>query len=125
VRDEELSALYSRCFAFVFPSLYEGFGLPVLEAMSCGAPVILSRSTSLPEVAGEAGFYIDPASEASLRDQMTQLTEKRQRREEWRQASRAQASGFSWEHAARVTLQAYETACSREPWFVSGREPRG
>lgn len=124
VSDAELSALYSSCFAFVFPSLYEGFGLPVLEAMSCGAPVIVSHSTSLPEVAGEAGFYIDPACTASLCRQMQQLTDQSAQRERWRQASRDQARGFSWDKAAHIALQAYETSCRREPWYIEGKERR-
>ena len=124
VSDEELSALYSSCFAFVFPSLYEGFGLPVLEAMSCGAPVIVSRSTSMPEVAGEAGFYIDPASAASLCRQMKQLSNQPGQRDDWRQAGREQAAGFSWDKAARIALQAYETVCGREPWYIEGKERR-
>ena len=120
--DEDLAALYSYCFAFVYPSLYEGFGLPVLEAMSCGAPAVVSRSTSLPEVAGDAGFYIDPSSVDSLRSQMGRLSEHRELRESWRQASRDQAAHFSWAQAARAALLAYEKACSREPWHVTERK---
>ena len=124
VDDDELSALYSSCFSFVFPSLYEGFGLPVLEAMSCGAPVIVSDRTSLPEVAGAAGFYIDPADQDGLRRQMQELTDQRQQRDTWRQASRDQAKGFSWQAAARAALVAYDCACAQEPWYAEGKERR-
>ena len=125
VSDEELAALYSSCFAFVYPSLYEGFGLPVLEAMTCGAPVIVSDSTSLPEVAGEAGFYINPQQASSLSQQMTALSAQQSLRLKWREASRRQAQRFSWSEAAKLTLQAYEAALAREPWFsAAGGEGR-
>ena len=117
VSDEELAALYSSCFAFVYPSLYEGFGLPVLEAMTCGAPVIVSDSTSLPEVAGEAGFYINPRQASSLNQQMTALSAQQSLRPQWQEASRRQASRFSWLQAAKLTLKAYEAALAQEPWF--------
>ncbi len=121
VSDEELAALYSSCFAFVYPSLYEGFGLPVLEAMTCGAPVIVSNSTSLPEVAGEAGFYINPQQASSLNQQMKALSAQQSLRLKWREASRRQAARFSWSQAAKLTLQAYETALAQEPWFSAAR----
>ena len=108
VTDEELSVLYSSCFAFVYPSFYEGFGLPVLEAMSCGAPVICSNTTSLPEVAGEAALLIDPHSCGSLLNSMLELSRNGQLLTRLRGDSLLQAAKFSWEKAARETLAVYE-----------------
>ena len=110
VTDEQLSMLYSSCFAFVYPSFYEGFGLPVLEAMSCGAAVICSNSTSLPEVAGDAALLIDPKSSRSLQQAMQELLHSRESVCRLRKAGVAQASKFSWRKAARETLQVYGKA---------------
>ena len=107
VTDEQLSMLYSSCFAFVYPSFYEGFGLPVLEAMSCGAAVICSNSTSLPEVAGDAALLIDPKSSRSLQQAMQELLHSRESVCRLRKAGAAQASKFSWRKAAQETLRVY------------------
>ena len=108
VSDDELSVLYSACFAFVYPSLYEGFGLPVLEAMSCGAAVITSNSSSLPEVGGDAVLYIDPRSRESLIGQMRLVAENHQSLENLRAKSCVQASRFSWERTAKTVLSVYD-----------------
>lgn len=108
VSDEELSALYSSCFAFIYPSFYEGFGLPVLEAMSCGAAVICSNTTSMPEVAGKAALLIEPSSRESLVSAMMELNKNEELVFQMRRDSLEQAGKFSWERAARETLEVYE-----------------
>ncbi len=108
VPDEDLPALYSAADLFVFPSLYEGFGLPVLEAMACGAPVVTSNTSSLPEVAGEAALLVDPTSVEELAGDMRRVLEKEELREELRAKGPKQAAKFRWENAARETLSVYE-----------------
>jgi glycosyltransferase involved in cell wall biosynthesis len=105
VTDEELVALYNACTVFCYPSLYEGFGLPVAEAMSCGAPVITSRVSSLPEVGGEAVRYVDePRDAAALSAELREVLEDTGLRERLRALGLAQAATFSWDRAARETL---------------------
>ena len=108
VSDEELSVLYSSCFAFVYPSLYEGFGLPVLEAMSCGAAVITSNTSSLPEVGGDAVEYIDPQSKESLMEKMRLLNENEEVLRRLRLKSPAQAKKFSWAGTAEIVKGIYD-----------------
>jgi len=108
VPDEDLPAFYSAADLFVFPSLYEGFGLPVLEAMACGAPVITSNTSSLPEVAGEAALLVDPTSVEELAGGMRRVLESKELRDELRAKGPKQAAKFRWENAARETLSVYE-----------------
>lgn len=117
VSDRELSVLYSSCYAFVYPSFYEGFGLPVLEAMSCGAAVITSNTSSLPEVGGEAVRYIDPASKEDLIREMVFLTNHPQKRNEYQNLSRLQAKKFSWHQAAKILLEVYENTLKTHPYY--------
>lgn len=112
VSDAELQWLYAHCKAFVYPSLFEGFGLPVLEAMSLGAAVITSRATSLPEVAGEAALLVDPHQAEELRDAMLQLHRNPALREDLKSRAFAQAARFSWEKTARQVLAVYERVLS-------------
>jgi glycosyltransferase involved in cell wall biosynthesis len=116
--DEQLAALYTSCFAFIYPSLYEGFGLPIVEAMSCGAPVITSNSTSLPEVLGDAGLLIDPHSVESLHQAMRQIAEGEDTRRELKVKSLERAKLFSWEAAAVKVRDIYEKVSTMEPWFT-------
>jgi len=118
VSDEELSALYSSCFAFIYPSYYEGFGLPVLEAMSCGAAVITSNTSSLPEVGGDAVLYVTPSSKNSLLRTMRLLISNSNLIQELRIKSRKRAMEFSWADAARKTLDVYEETLKTKPWFA-------
>lgn len=107
---EDLPALYSGARAFVLPSLYEGFGLPVLEAMSCGAPVITSNTSSLPEVAGAAAILVSPQDLYGLAAAMQRLSLDDHLRATMSARGMAQAARFSWERAARETLAVYRAA---------------
>jgi len=108
--DAMLAGLYRRCLAFVYPSLAEGFGLPVLEAMACGAPVITSNCSSLPEVAGQAALLVNPYSVDEISARLEQLLTNPGLRGELRARSLKQAARFSWERTARETLSAYHQA---------------
>jgi glycosyltransferase involved in cell wall biosynthesis len=112
VADEDLAALYSGALAFVYPSLYEGFGLPPLEAMQCGAPVITSNTSSLPEVVGDAGIMLDPKDADGLCHSMLELYNQPFLRESMSCNSLKQAKNFSWEKCTQQTIQAYKTALS-------------
>jgi glycosyltransferase involved in cell wall biosynthesis len=107
VNDEDLPALYSGSLAFIFPSTHEGFGLPVLEAMQCGVPVICSNATSLPEVAGDAAILLDPFDSDGLSDAMLQMVEHKQLREKLTSQSLARASKYSWDYTARDIENVY------------------
>lgn len=110
VTDEELVALYNAATLYVHPSRYEGFGLPVLEAMRCGAAVIAGNATSLPEVVGEAGVLFDPEDPAALARAIEELWGDAARRRELGERARQRAAGFRAEELGRETLAAYEEA---------------
>lgn len=105
VDDDDLAALYSDAFCFVYPSLYEGFGLPPLEAMQCGCPVIASDTSSLPEVIGNAGIMIDPRNEKSLVKAFTDLFDNPQLRQRLVQQSLRRARQFSWKTSADIIVR--------------------
>ncbi|MBC7260731.1 MAG: glycosyltransferase family 4 protein, partial [Chloroflexi bacterium] len=107
VPDEALPALYSGADLFVFPSLYEGFGLPPLEAIACGTPVVCSNTSSLPEVVGDAALMVDPYDVEALAEAMHRVLSDTALREELRQKGLARAKMFTWERAARETLAVY------------------
>jgi glycosyltransferase involved in cell wall biosynthesis len=107
VEDGELAPLYSGAAAFVYPSLYEGFGLAPLEAMQCGTPVITSNTSSLPEVVGGAAMMVDPEDDDALCAAMLAVCRDEALRERMRSAGLAQAARFSWERCTRQTLDAY------------------
>lgn len=107
VSDDELLLLYNACGLFVYPSLYEGFGLPVIEAMACGAPVACSRSTSLPEVAGEAALYFDPLDTEEMAGAIISLLEDEEARRRLAEAGKKRAAEFSWRRAAEETLRVF------------------
>lgn len=105
VGDAQLRALYEGAELFIFPSVYEGFGLPPLEAMACGCPVVASDAASLPEVCGDAAAYIPPHDARRLADVVTALLDDPGRLAELRSAGLARAAGFTWEAAARRNLE--------------------
>jgi glycosyltransferase involved in cell wall biosynthesis len=119
VPDEHLAALYRHCLAFVFPSHYEGFGLPVIEAMACGAPVIASHVASVPEVVGDAGLLIDPASVDDLARAMTMVLKQEGYREQLKAQARQRAARFSWQAAARDALAVYDRVTVAAPRRVA------
>ncbi len=108
--DGVLRALYAGAAVFAFPSLYEGFGLPVLEAFSEGCPAALARTSSLPEVGGDAALYFDPYDEVSIRDAIARLLSDRMLRSQLVERGRARASGFTWEAACDRTAASYRRA---------------
>jgi glycosyltransferase involved in cell wall biosynthesis len=110
VDDEQLEGLWSVAEAFVFPSLYEGFGLPVLEAMARGVPVACSDASSLPEVAGEAALLFDPREESQIAQALQRILSDRELRGRLRALGRARAQLFTWERTARLTLESYARA---------------
>lgn len=111
VSDTDLAALYAGARALVFPSSYEGFGLPVLEAMACGCPVLTTRGSSLPEVGGEAALYVDnPRDEAEVGAALARLDTDAGLRNSLREAGLARVLDFSWERAARETHDAFQLA---------------
>jgi glycosyltransferase involved in cell wall biosynthesis len=109
VDEEDLPALYSGAALFVFPSEYEGFGLPALEAMACGSPVVCSNTSSLPEVAGEAALLVDPTDVDALAAATGRVLADVGLRQAMREKGLAQAARFSWERTARETLAVYES----------------
>jgi len=120
VDDAQLEALYGAADVLVFPSLYEGFGLPVLEAMMRGVPVVCSNAASLPEVGGDTVRYFDPRDEQAMAAEISAVLADSALRERMVKAGLARASGFSWERAAHETLEVYRTA-----FAASGQGVRG
>jgi len=107
VEDSDLSTLFGGATAFVFPSLKEGFGLPALEAMACGCPVISSNLSAMPEVVGEAGILVDPYDEKVLAESMTRLSSDEGLREQLKTKGLKRTPLFSWERCAQKTLEVY------------------
>ena len=110
VPDEELPYFYKGAALFVFPSLYEGFGLPVIDAMSCGIPVITSNVSSLPEVAGDAAILVDPLSTEAIAEGMWSVLNDEKKHEELSRKGKERARQFTWEKCAWETLATYRKA---------------
>lgn len=109
VQENELSIFYSLADIFVYPSLYEGFGFPPLEAMRCGCPVIVSNSTSIPEVVGDAGLYVDPYNESSITEQINLLINNSNLKKELVEKGYKRSLQFTWEKTVSSTLEVLES----------------
>lgn len=112
LRASQLATIYERAEAFVFPSIYEGFGFPLLEAMARGVPSIAARSSSLPEIGGEAALYFEPGDTEALTAQLERVLTEGELRAELATRGRARAAGFRWERAAEETLAVLRRAAS-------------
>lgn len=112
VTDEDVAALYSGALAFVFPSLYEGFGFPVIEAMRCDTSVLCSSTTSLSEIGEDAVLQVDPLDIDSIAEGIRQLVDDENLRRNLVEKGRVQSEKFSWQRAAEITLQALEAAAT-------------
>lgn len=109
---EDLPALYNAAELFVYVPFYEGFGLPVLEAMQCGTPVITSNMSSLPEIVGDGGIMVDPLDVAGLAEKMTKLLSDDQVRKENIRYNLSRCQQFSWEKCAQQTIEVYKEVCT-------------
>ncbi len=108
VPQQELPALYALAKVFVYPSLYEGFGLPLLEAMACGTPAVVGDCPALREVAGEAAIFVDPTDEAAISAGLSRLLSAHDALEHYRQLGLERSDQFSWQRAAQETFEVYE-----------------
>jgi len=117
VPDDDLPAWYRAAEVLVYPSLFEGFGMPPVEAMACGCPVISSTRGSLGEVVGDAAAFIDPESTNSLKEEMIRLAANAEKRERLRQAGLKRAQCFNWDETAAAMLNVYSRALTKRPGF--------
>ncbi|HBU25170.1 MAG TPA: glycosyltransferase family 1 protein, partial [Candidatus Moranbacteria bacterium] len=108
VGGDDLKPLYSHAEFFVMPSLYEGFGQTIVEAMACGTPCLVSRVASIPEIAGDAALYVNPHDTEGIGNAMEKLAGDKNLRDELVKKGKEQAKKFSWEKCARETLEVYE-----------------
>jgi glycosyltransferase involved in cell wall biosynthesis len=115
VSTEDLPALYAGAACFVFPSLYEGFGLPVLEAMASGAPVVCSNASSLPEMAGDAALMVDPSNTAGFASAIERVLADGDLRSQLCARGLRRSAQFTWERTARQTMEVYASVLSAGP----------
>jgi glycosyltransferase involved in cell wall biosynthesis len=111
--DGDLPAVYGGAMLFAYPSLFEGFGLPVLEAMACGTPTLASRTSSIPEVAGDGALLIDPLNTDEMVDGLQRLIQSNALRASLRARGLLQATRFSWDRCAEETVAVYQRALAR------------
>lgn len=111
--DDLMPSVYAHAAAFVFPSRFEGFGLPAVEAFACGAPTILARATSLPEVGADAALYFEPGDALELADRLSTILDDSHRREQLSRRGVERARGFTWERTAEQTAQVYAETVNR------------
>jgi len=114
IQDDDLPAVYNSAVLFVFPSLYEGFGLPPLEAMACGCPVVVSNVASLPEVCGDAAYYVDPYNVESIAEGIHKVLTDEFLRQSMIEKGLERAKLFSWEKSAREHIKVFEDILSSE-----------
>ncbi len=107
--EEQMKSLYAHALFYVFPSLYEGFGMPILEAMAMGCPVVLANASCVPEIAAEAGEYFDPNGIGDMADAMSRVTESDDLRESLRQKGAVRVADFSWDKCARKHIEVYKS----------------
>lgn len=124
VADEDLPALFGAASVFAFPSLYEGFGLPPLEAMSCGTPVVCSDSSSLPEVCGDSAILVPPRDARALANALRRVLEDPALRGDLRERGIKQAAKFTWRQAAASTAEVYRTVVESADAAATRRVPR-
>ena len=110
IPDEDLPAFYSGAAAFVYPSLFEGFGLPVLEAMACGTPVVTSARTALPELTADAGLLIDPENVEALAEAMTRILTDEALARDLRRRRLERSGRYAWKETAGRSLAVYREA---------------
>jgi glycosyltransferase involved in cell wall biosynthesis len=123
IRHDDLAAAYSAATLFVFPSLYEGFGLPPLEAMACGTPCVVSNSSSLPEVTGPAALLFNPTSLDSFEDCISRVLSDSDLYETLREEGLKRSALFSWSKAAQETLEVYASVLGGGSRAEGGRGP--
>jgi glycosyltransferase involved in cell wall biosynthesis len=112
IASEDLPLWYAAATVFTLPSLYEGFGMPLLEAMACGTPVVTTTSSSLPEVVGDAGITVPPTDADALGAALLQVLSDAELRADMRERGLRQAQRFSWRTTAEHTLKAYQDAAA-------------
>jgi len=115
VREQDKAPLFSAATVFAFPSLYEGFGIPVLEAMACGTPVLTSNRSALPEVAGDAGLLVDPYDTEAICGGLAELLESQSVREDLARRGLERARRFTWDHVAEQTVRVYRQVVGGQP----------
>jgi len=119
IREQDKAPLFSAATVFAFPSLYEGFGIPVLEAMACGTPVLTSNLSALPEVAGDAGLLIDPYDTDAIAQGLVDLLDHQERREELARRGLERARRFTWRQVAEQTVRVYRSVVGGQGSVVS------